>query len=62
MSHREPSVKGPAALHNRGRDFPVPSFDPTVAMVPSVSGQFVARVPKSIHAKLSRAQAEGVPY
>lgn len=50
-----------SALHDMGREIPAPSFSPDDTAVPSVSGKFVARVPKSIHAKLaSRAKAEGV--
>ena len=50
-----------SALHDMGREIPAPSFSPDDATAPSVSGKFVARVPKSIHAKLtSRAKAEGV--
>lgn len=50
-----------SALADMGRDIPAPSFSPDDAAAPSASGKFVARVPKSIHAKLtSRAKAEGV--
>lgn len=50
-----------SALADMGRDIPAPSFNPADAAAPSASGKFVARVPKSIHAKLtSRAKAEGV--
>ena len=50
-----------SALHDLGREIPAPSFGPDDATAPGVSGKFVARVPKSIHAKLtSRAKAEGV--
>lgn len=50
-----------SALHDMGRDIPAPSFSPDDATAPSASGKFVARVPKSIHAKLaSRAKIEGV--
>lgn len=50
-----------SALHDMGREIPAPSFSPDDATVPGVSGKFVARVPRSIHAKLtSRAKAEGV--
>ncbi len=39
----------------------LPSFSPEDAAAPGASGKFVARVPKSIHARLStRAKAEGV--
>lgn len=50
-----------SALHDMGREIPAPSFSPDDATAPGVSGKFVARVPKSIHAKLTaRAKAEGV--
>ena len=50
-----------SALQDMGREMPAPSFSPDDATAPGVSGKFVARVPKSIHAKLSaRAKAEGV--
>ena len=50
-----------SALADMGRDIPAPSFSPDDATVPGASGKFVARVPKSIHAKLTtRAKAEGV--
>lgn len=50
-----------SALHDMGREIPAPSFSPDDAAAPAVSGKFVARVPKSIHAKLtSRAKTEGV--
>jgi antitoxin HicB len=50
-----------SALADMGRDIPAPSFSPDDATAPGASGKFVARVPKSIHAKLtSRAKAEGV--
>jgi antitoxin HicB len=50
-----------SALADMGRDIPAPSFNPEDATAPGVSGKFVARVPKSIHARLAtRAKAEGV--
>lgn len=50
-----------SALADMGRTIPAPTFTPEDAMVPDVSGKFVARVPKFIHAKLAtRAKAEGV--
>lgn len=50
-----------SALHDMGREIPAPSFGPDDATAPGASGKFVARVPKSIHAKLTaRAKAEGV--
>lgn len=50
-----------SALADMGRAIPKPSFSPDDATAPEASGKFVARMPKSIHAKLaSRAKAEGV--
>lgn len=50
-----------SALHDMGREIPAPSFRAEDAAAPGVSGKFVARVPKSVHAKLTaRAKAEGV--
>jgi antitoxin HicB len=50
-----------SALRDMGREIPAPSFTPNDATAPAASGKFVARVPKSVHAKLSaRAKAEGV--
>ena len=50
-----------AALHDMGRDIPPPTFSAGDVALPSASGKFVARVPRSIHAKLAaRAKAEGV--
>ena len=50
-----------SALADLGRDIPAPAFSPNDAAAPGASGKFVARVPKSIHAKLTmRAKAEGV--
>lgn len=50
-----------AALADMGRDIPSPSFNPEDIVAPAVSGKFVARVPRSIHARLAaRAKAEGV--
>lgn len=50
-----------SALADMGREIPAPSFNPDDATAPGASGKFVARVPKSIHAKLTaRAKAEGV--
>ncbi len=58
---RDAFVAVVSALHDMGREIPAPSFSPDDATAPSVSGKFVARVPKSIHAKLaSRAKTEGV--
>jgi antitoxin HicB len=50
-----------SALADMGRTIPPPAFSADDAFVPDVSGRFVARVPKFIHAKLAlRAKAEGV--
>lgn len=58
---RDAFVAVVSALHDMGREIPAPSFSPDDATAPGVSGKFVARVPRSIHAKLtSRAKAEGV--
>ena len=58
---RDAFVAVVSALHDMGREIPAPSFSPDDATAPVASGKFVARVPKSIHAKLtSRAKTEGV--
>ncbi len=58
---RDAFVAVVSALADMGRDIPAPSFIPEDATAPSASGKFVARVPKSIHARLTtRAKAEGV--
>ena len=58
---RDAFISVVSALTDMGRDIPAPSFTPEDATAPDVSGKFVARVPKSIHAKLTaRAKAEGV--
>lgn len=58
---RDAFVAVVSALADMGRDIPAPSFSPDDAAAPGASGKFVARVPKSIHAKLTtRARAEGV--
>ena len=58
---RDAFVAVVSALHDMGREIPAPSFRPDDTTLPNASGRFVARVPKSIHAKLtSRAKAEGV--
>lgn len=50
-----------SALTDMGREIPAPAFRPEDVTAPQMSGKFVARVPKSIHAKLTnRAKAEGV--
>lgn len=58
---RDAFVAVVSALADMGRDIPAPSFSPDDAAAPGASGKFVARVPKSIHAKLTTcAKAEGV--
>ena len=48
-----------SARVDAGKAVPEPAYSPET--VPSVSGRFVTRLPKSIHAKLTdRAKAEGV--
>jgi antitoxin HicB len=50
-----------SAMADAGREIPAPTFRHEDAEAPDVSGRFVARVPRSIHAKLvTRARAEGV--
>ncbi|MDR0701262.1 MAG: type II toxin-antitoxin system HicB family antitoxin [Azoarcus sp.] len=50
-----------SALIHMGREIPAPKFSPERLAVPDVSGKFVARLPKTIHARLvERAAAEGV--
>ena len=50
-----------AALADMGRDIPAPTFKPDDVAAPDLSGKFVTRVPKSVHAQLARrARAEGV--
>ncbi len=50
-----------AAMVDMGRDIPVPAFKPDDVAAPELSGKFVTRVPKSVHAQLARcARAEGV--
>jgi len=48
-----------AARTDAGKEIPEPFYRPDT--VPEVSGKFVTRLPKSVHAKLAeRAKAEGV--
>jgi antitoxin HicB len=48
-----------AARKDSGKQIPEPSYRPDI--VPDVSGKFLTRLPKSVHAKLAeRAKAEGV--
>ena len=48
-----------AARKDAGKEIPEPLYRPDT--VPEVSGKFVTRLPKSVHAKLAeRAKAEGV--
>ncbi|MDR0576323.1 MAG: type II toxin-antitoxin system HicB family antitoxin [Candidatus Accumulibacter sp.] len=50
-----------AALLEARREIPAPSFRNEDVLTPDVSGKFVTRVPKTIHARLAaRARAEGV--
>lgn len=50
-----------SALADMGREIPAPSFRPEDVEAPNASGKFVARVPRTIHAKLTaRAKTEGV--
>jgi antitoxin HicB len=50
-----------AAMVDMGRDIPAPTFKPDDVAAPELSGKFVTRVPKSVHAQLARcARAEGV--
>jgi antitoxin HicB len=50
-----------SALYDTGREIPAPSFRPDTTQPPDASGKLVARVPKSIRARLaSRARADGV--
>jgi len=50
-----------SALADMGRDIPVPSFMPSDITALDMSGKFLTRVPKSIHARLgARAKAEKV--
>lgn len=48
-----------SARADAGKPIPAPAYQPEP--VPEVSGRFVTRLPKSVHAKLAqRAKAEGV--
>ncbi len=48
-----------SARKDAGKEIPEPFYRPDT--VPEVSGKFVTRLPKSVHAKLTeRAKAEGV--
>lgn len=48
-----------SARADAGKSIPEPAYRPDAT--PSVSGRFVTRLPKSVHAKLAeRAKAEGV--
>jgi antitoxin HicB len=49
-----------SALMDMGREVPAPEFSPEMPP-PDVSGRFVTRLPKTLHARLfRRARAEGV--
>jgi antitoxin HicB len=50
-----------SARADAGKPVPAPAFHPETVGVPAVSGKFVTRVPKSIHAQLAaRAKQEDV--
>jgi antitoxin HicB len=50
-----------SARTDAGRPIPAPTFHPESIVVPDLSGKFVTRVPKSVHAQLTaRARQEGV--
>jgi predicted RNase H-like HicB family nuclease len=50
-----------SALADMGREIPAPAFLPQDISTPALSGKFVARVPKTLHARLvARAKQEGV--
>jgi predicted RNase H-like HicB family nuclease len=50
-----------AALSDIGREIPAPAFRPQDISIPAASGKFVARLPKTLHARLfARAKQEGV--
>jgi len=58
---REAFAATVSALADMGRDIPAPSFVPDDITAFEASGKFLARVPKSIHARLgARAKAERV--
>jgi antitoxin HicB len=58
---RDAFIAAISALADMGREIPAPSFNPGDAVLPQASGKFVARIPKSIHAKLATsAKADGV--
>jgi antitoxin HicB len=60
-SGRDAFIGVVSALADMGREIPAPTFRPEDIEAPNASGKFVARVPKTIHAKLTaRAKAEGV--
>ncbi|WP_298232599.1 type II toxin-antitoxin system HicB family antitoxin [uncultured Azohydromonas sp.] len=42
-----------AAMVDMGRDIPAPTFKPDDVAAPKLSGKFVTRVPKSVHALLA---------
>jgi predicted RNase H-like HicB family nuclease len=58
---RDAFIATVSALADMGREIPVPAFRPQDISVPAASGKFVARLPKTLHAKLvARAKQEGV--
>ncbi len=59
MSDGETEAEAVANGKDAGKEIPEPFYRPDT--VPEVSGKFVTRLPKSVHAKLAeRAKAEGV--
>ena len=58
---RDAFVAVVSAMSDRGQKIPKPTFRPEDASAPDVSGRFVTRLPRTIHAQLTtRAKAEGV--
>jgi antitoxin HicB len=57
---RDAFLAAVSALHHMGRKIPAPTFHPDGENL-DASGRFVTRVPKSVHARLTRrAKNEGV--
>lgn len=58
---RDAFVSVISALLDMGREVPPPTLTADDFATPSASGRFLARLPRSMHARLSaRAQSEGV--
>ncbi|GHT90033.1 hypothetical protein FACS1894101_1880 [Betaproteobacteria bacterium] len=58
---RDAFVATVSALADMGREIPAPAFRPQDVSIPAASGKFVARMPKTLHARLfARAKQEGV--